>query len=226
MTVHIAPTTETAARQIERRLRKSIVELELLPGEKLSEQEIAERFGVSRQPVREALIALARAELVSVMPQRGTAVVKISGARMLQARFIRETIEVSVVRRACETGLDPVYRESLAEMIALQAAALARGDVAGFKSFDERFHELLATGAGIDLAWRVIGDIKSHLDRVCHLTLCNAAAMEPLIGQHQAILDAVVARDADAAEAAMRFHLTEILRAMPRVMAERGELFA
>ncbi|MBZ4138362.1 GntR family transcriptional regulator, partial [Escherichia fergusonii] len=74
--------------------------LELYPGVRLSEQEIAERYGVSRQPVREALIALSKQQFVEVLPQRGTMVVKISIAKMREARFLREVIESAVVRRA------------------------------------------------------------------------------------------------------------------------------
>jgi GntR family transcriptional regulator, rspAB operon transcriptional repressor len=225
MNYHIAPETGSAARQIERQLRASIISMDLPPGTRLSEIEFAEKFGVSRQPVREALIALARAELVSILPQRATTVVRISASRMMQARFIREQIEAGVVRRACETRLADTDRRILDELVRLQDDALSRDDVEGFKAADERFHHHLARAAGLEQAWQMIGDIKAHLDRVCHLTLTDAEAMRPLIGQHQAILDAVVRRDADAAETAMRFHLTEILRALPVVMAERADLF-
>ncbi len=225
MTYHIAPVTGSAARQIERQLRASIISMDLPPGTRLSEIEFAEKFGVSRQPVREALIALARAELVSILPQRGTTVVKISASRMMQARFIREQIEAGVVRRACEAQLADTDRRMLDELVRRQHDALSRDDIEGFKVADESFHHHLARAAGLELAWQMIGDIKAHLDRVCHLTLTNAEAMRPLIGQHQAILDAVVRRDADAADTAMRLHLTEILRSLPVVMAERADLF-
>lgn len=225
MNFHIAPDTGSAARQIERQLRASIVSMELPPGSRISEHELAAKFGVSRQPVREALIALAKAELVAILPQRGTVVAGISASRMMQARFIREQIEAGVARKACERPIADPERQTLQELIHQQKAALGRNDIGAFKTADERFHQGLARAAGLELAWQTIGDIKSHLDRVCHLTLTDAAAMSPLIGQHQAILDAVSAGMADQAEAAMRFHLTEILRALPAVMADRGDLF-
>lgn len=225
MNYQIAPQTGSTARQIERQLRASIISLEFLPGVRLSEIDLAEKFGVSRQPVREALIALARAELVSVMPQRGTTVVKISADRMMQARFIREQIEAGVARRASENRISEPDQRMLEELLRHQDDALARDDIDGFKQADERFHQHLARAAGLELAWQTIGDIKAHLDRACHLSLKDAAAMRPLVGQHRAILEAVLAQDADGAEAAMRFHLTEILRAFPALMAERPDFF-
>ncbi|MGL4325162.1 MAG: GntR family transcriptional regulator [Beijerinckiaceae bacterium] len=225
MNFHIVPDTGSVARQVEKQLRASIIAMDLLPGAKLSEQDIAERFGISRQPVREALISLAKAELVAILPQRGTVVVKISAARMMQAQFIREQIEAGVVRRACSQLVAITDQQTLQALIDQQSASLLAGDVAGFKLADERFHQQLADAAGVPLAWQTIGDIKSHLDRVCHLTLRDAAALTPLIAHHQAILDAIIARNADGAEAAMRFHLTEIVRALPTLMASRSDLF-
>src|SRR6187402_2376761 len=83
-------TGETTAAQVERDLRESIIRLELAPGTRLSEQEIATRMGVSRQPVREALIALGKSKLVDIRPNRGTVVVRISARQMIEARFVRE----------------------------------------------------------------------------------------------------------------------------------------
>ena len=85
-------TGETTAAQVERDLRDSIIRLELAPGTRLSEQEIATRLGVSRQPVREALIALGKSKLVDIRPNRGTVVVLISPRQMMEARFVRESI--------------------------------------------------------------------------------------------------------------------------------------
>ena len=94
-------TGASAAGRVEAELRRAIIALELPPGTRLSEQEIALKYGVSRQPVREALIALARTRLVDVQPQRGTVVVKFSVRKMMEARFVREAVEVAIVRQAC-----------------------------------------------------------------------------------------------------------------------------
>ncbi|MDE1567612.1 GntR family transcriptional regulator [Aquabacter sp. P-9] len=216
------PSSGSAAQRVEAELRRAIVTLALPPGTRLSEQEIAERAGVSRQPVREALIGLARTRLVEILPQRGTVVVKISVRKMMEARFVREAIETAVARRAAE-GFDRSARERIDDLLDLQAKAAAREDHETFQRYDEMFHATLAEGAGCGLAWEAIADIKAHMDRACHLTL--AGSMAPLVDQHRAIVTAVDAGDPDAAAAAMHAHLSEILRALPRIEAEHPDLF-
>lgn len=215
----------SAAQRIESELRRLIVALELPPGVRLSESDIAERHGVSRQPVREALIGLARTRLVEIQPQRGTVVVKISVRKMMEARFVREAIETAVVRRAC-SSFDRQSRERINDLLEMQEQAARRDDHAAFQRYDELFHIALAEGAGCPLAWEAVQDIKAHMDRVCQLTLPGPDAMLPLIEQHRTIMSAIDAKDEDNAAEAMRRHLTEILRALPQVEAEHPELFS
>lgn len=222
--LRLQSNSDSAAQQIEQALRRAIVTLELAPGMRLSENEVALRFGVSRQPAREALIALAKIGLVRVLPQSGTVVVKISARQMMQVRFTREALETAIVRRACER-FDTMIRASLDAMISAQRQAALDEDRASFERHDERFHAALAAGADAELAWRAVVDIKCHMDRVCHLTLQDRESMLNLICQHEAIISAIDAGDADAADKAMRHHLTEILRSLPRVLADRADLF-
>ncbi|MEP9376447.1 GntR family transcriptional regulator [Aquabacter sp. CN5-332] len=216
------PSHGSAAQKVEAELRRAIVSMALPPGTRLSEADIAERHGVSRQPVREALIGLARTRLVEILPQRGTVVVKISVKKMMEARFVREAIETAVARRAAFT-FDPGARNRIEDLLDLQSNAAARGDHETFQRYDEMFHMALADGASCALAWEAISDIKAHMDRACHLTL--AGSMMPLVDQHRAIMAAVDARDGDAAAEAMRVHLSEILKALPKVEAEHPDLF-
>src|SRR5258707_5299625 len=125
-------TSDSAAQQIEQALRRAIVTLELPPGKSLSENEVALRYGVSRQPAREAMIALAKIGLVRVLPQRGTVVVKISTRQMMQVRFTREALETAIVRRACER-FDPMIRASLDTLIAAQRQAAPDNDHGSFQ---------------------------------------------------------------------------------------------
>ncbi len=214
----------SAARRVELEIRKAIITLAMKPGMPLSEKEIAARYGVSRQPVREAFISLSRAGLLEIHPRRGTFVVKISLDRMLEARFIRESMEVAVVRRACQR-FDARVRTRMDFYLDVQETAAESGAHYEFQRADELFHAAIAEGAGCPSAWTVMENIKAHMDRVCHLTLPAATALPLLIDQHRAILAAIDARDADAAEAALKLHLSEILKALPAVQAEHREMF-
>ncbi|MDP9587502.1 UNVERIFIED_ORG: DNA-binding GntR family transcriptional regulator [Shinella zoogloeoides] len=217
-------TGETAAAQVERDLRESIIQLELTPGMRLSEQEIATRMGVSRQPVREALIALGKSKLVDIRPNRGTVVVRISARKMMEARFVREAIETAVARRASE-AFDSWTRHKIDTVLDRQKAAMAVHDHNAFRREDEQFHIAIAEGAGCGLAWSAISDIKAHMDRVCNLQLRHPDSMVRLIAEHEAIINAIDTRNADAAEAAMRGHLNGILADLPQIEADNPDLF-
>ncbi len=221
--IHMSGSDTTAA-QVERDLREQIIRLDLTPGARLSEQDIASRLGTSRQPVREALIALAKSKLVEIRPNRGTVVVKISARQMLEARFVREAIEVAVARRAAES-FDGWSRERIESILDRQRAACEAGDHNAFRREDELFHMVIAEGARCRLAWSAVADIKAHMDRVCNLQLRNPASMRLLLDQHRSIVTAIDARNADAAAEAMHIHLNGILSDLPRIEADHPALF-
>ncbi len=215
---------EPVALRVFRELRNAIVTMQLRPGQALSEKEIASRLGVSRQPVREAFIKLSEAGLVTVRPQRGTFVVKISARQVTDARFVREAVEIAVARRAC----DSMRPETLAELrrnLEAQRKAACGGSPDRFLALDEAFHRTLALGVGCEYAWRVVEEVKAQMDRVRYLSLPHATPLERLIEQHEAIAAAVEARDPAAAEAAVRLHLSEILTSLPLLEQGFPDLF-
>lgn len=211
-------------RQLTRALRNAIVTMQLRPGEMISEQEIATRYGVSRSPVREAFIRLGDAGLLRIRPQRGTLVVKISRMAVENARFVREAIECAVVREAAQR-VDREARALLKASLKRQSSAVAARDGAALFALDEDFHRLLAGVAGRTAAWNVLEDVKAQMDRVRYIDMAEAVPMAIVAAHHTAIAEAVIAADPDAAESAMRAHLTLILESMPRLAAAHAELF-
>lgn len=220
----LGASAEPLARRLMARLRHAIVTMEIKPGEKLSEQDLARRFGVSRQPVREAFIKLAEAGLVRVLPQRGTLVVKISLAAVEDARFVREAIECAVVREAA-LHADAESIEGLRRCLGETADALARGDGERLFALDEEFHRGLAAAAGRPRAWSVVEEQKGQMDRVRYLDLNDAIPMRTVLDQHRSIFTAVAERNARAAELAMRDHLSEILVSLPKLATRWPDLF-
>lgn len=213
-------TSEPVNQQIYRYLRKDIVTCVIHPGSLLSEKEVSARFNVSRQPVREAFIKLAEAGLVQVLPQRGTFVRKISAQRVADGRFIREAVEIAVVRRAA-LEIGPAGLMALEHNLQLQRLAAERHDSQAFLALDDEFHRLIAEGIDCLLAWETVENIKATLDRVRFLTLSEVSPPENLIHQHEEIYQALKAQDADGAEAAMRRHLQEMILTITPI-AERN----
>jgi DNA-binding GntR family transcriptional regulator len=203
-------------------LRRDIVRLALQPGQRLSENEIALRFRTSRAPVREAFIRLAEEGLIEVRPQRGSFVTRISIAAMQRARFVREAIELSVVRRAAEMGLSAGTIESVERTIVEQQAA--DDDPNAFTSADDGFHRALVEAIGIHQLWAVLEREKVQFDRVRFLSIGAATPVDVLVRQHRAILDAIRRQDPVAAEAAMREHMAEVLTATRTLLALHPDL--
>jgi DNA-binding GntR family transcriptional regulator len=216
--------TGQAARWLQEELRAAIMDLRLVPGAQLSEKQIALDYQVSRQPVREALIALAQAQLVEIRPQRGSFVRLLARDRIEEARLMREAIETAVIERACR-GFDAAIAAEIRRCLDEQELYARHGDLKRFQKADAHFHALLAWGAGLRHVDEVLGQLKLHTDRLCKLTLSGAEALPLLISQHRAIFAAVERNDAPAAKQHMHTHMTEILRHLPAVEAAHPDWF-
>ena len=205
-------------------LRQAIVQLQLRPGNLLSEAEVAKQMGLSRQPVREAFIKLSEAGLVEIRPQRGTFVVMISRREVENARFIREAVECVVVKKA---AMEASAKGLLAMrgLLVAQRGVDAEGDLNEFLRLDEAFHQAIAEMAGCEHAWRLVESLKAQMDRVRYLSMDSATPIKTLIAQHEAIVDAIADKAPDRAEAAMRVHLSEILKSLPKVVEANKEMF-
>lgn len=205
-------------------LRQAIVQLQLRPGNPLSEADIGRQLGVSRQPVREAFIKLAETGLVEIRPQRGTFVRLISMREVTNARFLREAIEVAIVRKAAAdaSAADVAVLEGL---VGEQRAVAVGGDNAAFLRLDEKFHQAIARSADCEDAWRVLEGLKAQMDRVRYLSLPEATPLATIIEQHEEIVRAVARRAPEAAEQAMRRHLSEILLSLPKLAAGHPAYF-
>lgn len=218
---HVEPVSIST--QLYRHLRSAVIRGELHPGQALSESEIARQYSTSRQPVREAFIKLAEERLVVIQPQRGTFVIKISVADVLDARFVREAIEVAVVQEAA-TSVSPAAIKQLRELIEQQKATV-HGQNEEFMALDEEFHRTIALAVGRAHAWRVIENVKAQMDRIRYLSIDDATPIMLIVDQHSRIVDGIEAGDPTAAAAAMRSHLREITVSLPNIAARFPDLF-
>ncbi|MBB3772709.1 DNA-binding GntR family transcriptional regulator [Angulomicrobium tetraedrale] len=203
-------------------LRGAIIDNDLSPGARISETEIAQHYGVSRQPVREAFIKLANEGLLEIRPQRGTFVAKISRPAVMDARFVREAVEADIVKLLAQAP-EPALIADLRDQLVRQRQIIG-GSARDFMEADEAFHHTLAAGAGKENAWRVIVEMKAQMDRVRFLSSMHFSVAR-LVDQHTQLVDAIAAGDAVGAEQAIRFHLRGILQDLPIIEQEHPEYF-
>ncbi|MDR6772118.1 GntR family transcriptional regulator [Azospirillum sp. BE72] len=199
----------TAADAIHRDLRAEIVSLRRKPGDPIAEKQIAEAYGVSRTPVREAVLRLADEGLIEIFPQSGTFVARIPLEALPEAGVIRKVLERATVRFAAE-------RASRSQIAALRACLEqqrevdAAGDANGFHQADETFHALITEMAGYPGFWTIIQQAKVQLDRCRRLTLPVPGRMRTVIAEHEAIVEAIAAHDPDRAERSLILHLDNL----------------
>ena len=134
----------TAQPQAAGALRQAILTGTLPPGTRLSEQEIADAIGTSRQPVREAFLRLSGEGLLDIRPQRGTFVSKIDALEVLDARFVREAVEADLIRLACLNAT----REDITLLRGFVSDQATAPNPADFMALDESFHRAIAQIAG------------------------------------------------------------------------------
>lgn len=204
-------------------LHRQILRLELPPGTKLSEFDVARALDVSRQPVRDAFYRLSKLGFLTIRPQRATVVSAISERSVMQARFIRMAIEAETARLACQTFTEADFT-AIESIIHAQAHAVAAGDASAFHDLDDAFHREICERAGTGFAWETAREMKSHMDRVRFLSLPFAS--ERAFEEHKDILAALRSRDQERAAQTVRVHLTRILDQIVRIRAENAAYFA
>ncbi|MBO6885104.1 MAG: GntR family transcriptional regulator [Marivita sp.] len=217
------PVQPTIADQVFKVLHDRILSLELPPETKISEAEVSAKMGVSRQPVREAFRRLANLGFLQIRPQSGTTVSLISEEAVLRARFIRLALELQTCRTVCGVISDDGLR-ALSSLIDQQKQAIADTNRTLFHALDDAFHREICVQAGVGYVWDVISENKGHMDRVRMLTL-DTSSQNHALNEHIAILNAVTARNADAAAAAIDKHLSRILVQIELIKAENHNWF-
>ncbi|MBP1857580.1 GntR family transcriptional regulator [Rhizobium herbae] len=200
----------TAGSAIYERLHSAIVSLQMPPGMPLQEKRIAEEFGVSRTPVREALLRLAEAGLVDIFPQSGTFVSLVPVAAIPEAVVIRKSLEGTTVETATAIAA-PADIARLDAIIARQRVHAAHNETSLFHEQDEAFHEAIAGIAGYPGIWSILKTVKIQIDRARRLTLPALGRMESVIEEHVTIRNAIAAHDVEGARAAMMHHLSAVI---------------
>jgi len=206
-------------------LRAELVSLERLPGEPISEAELAKSYGFSRTPVREAVRKLADEGLIEIFPQSGTFAARIPLAALPETIVIRKALEETSARLAAERGQRSQIIALLAQLERQREASRA-GDRNAFHHADEAFHGAIAEAAGYRGIWTLVEQVKVHVDRYRRLTLPQEGRMTRAIREHAAIAAAIESRDGARAAQAMGLHLDGLLADIPSIRRLNPDYFA
>jgi DNA-binding GntR family transcriptional regulator len=205
-------------------LRHAILSLDYRPGEILRKPEICEALGVSRSPVADAVARLQTEGLVDVVPQAGTFVARFSMQEIREGAFLREAIELAAVERVAGIITDDQLT-LLRRNLTVQVALVADADIAGFYAMDAEMHELLLSFTGFPRLAQVSETAWAHVNRARQLILPVPGRIQATLAEHQAILAALEARDPDAARAAVRSHLRQLITYLEPLERDRPDLF-
>ncbi|MEZ5797621.1 MAG: GntR family transcriptional regulator [Paracoccaceae bacterium] len=222
--VHVGVPQSAAGRALDA-LRQRIIGLNLPPDTVLSRSELAAEYSVSQTPLREALQKLESEGLVDIYPQSRTVVTRIDPAQIREAHFLRLAVETEVMRRLAETA-DPALISRLKTLLALQEALAGnRAELPAFQELDELFHQTMMVAAGQPGLYALLRSRSGHLNRLRRLDLPGEGKIRHILEGHRAIVAALEAHDPEAAQAALRHHLSQTLGRLDVLRQEHPEFF-
>lgn len=199
-------------------IRKKIIYSELEPGAKISEKELEKTLNIGRTPIREALIQLRNQELVYTIPQSGTYISKIDLKSASNARYVRETLERSILAE-CSAKIDEKGKKALEAILLETENATARRGISDFFQLDSAFHRTCFEIAGREEVWTWIEDHATHFDRFRWLRLeVTELDWQKVADEHQALYDAIVSHDLDELAFLITLHLHMAIDEQEQVM--------
>lgn len=207
-----------------KQLHDDINSLRILPGTKLSEVEVAKRFGVSRQPVRDAINRLYHQDLVVIQPQKATKVRGFSLERINRARFVRLAVELEVIQRACTLWND-TCAATLQHNLDQQQKAISKQQGDQFHQIDSEFHTLICELSGCESVIATIRECRQKTDRLCVLSLDHYSDIETIFADHKALADALSRRSIEDATSLIRKHLSRLDTTIAAVHKAHAEYF-
>lgn len=202
--------------QVFRQLEKAILDGELVPGTSLTEVKLSQELGVSRTPIREALMQLELEGLVKTTHNKGAVVVGVSSADVNDIYLIRTRIEGLAARRAAE-NITPQELADLREIVELQEFYVGRGDNLQVGNLDQRFHEIVYESSRSRPLKQMLTMFHNSIQKA-RATSVRRGRAAASTQEHRAILTALENHDGDAAERLMGVHVENARRSFFELM--------
>lgn len=195
-------------------LRHSITNLLYKPGQELDINALAEQMGVSRSPVRDALLRLASDKLVDIFPQKGTRVSLLNKEILRQERFMRLSLELGVLDECMKTLSDSTKREifitKMQGTLVAQHASLLDNDTINFLRLDDKLHHLLYTQAGCEWVWETVSAHTGNDHRIRILSYSTNEIPRLVETEHEQIINAIKENDRDKLIELEKAHLSRL----------------
>lgn len=207
-----------------RMLKENIINLELAPGSAISENELAAELGLSRTPVREALIELSKVKIVDVQPQKKSLVSFIDYDMVEESRFMRNQLECAVAELACGMASAEDI-ERLSENVKLQNFYLESGSSEQLMRLDNQFHQTLFEIAQKPQVFAMIQNFSIHFDRVRRMALDSVKDLK-IVQDHAAITIAIRENRPQEAHELMEKHLSRYKVDAAAVRSKYPQYFA
>ncbi len=212
------------AQRVYQAIKQAILSLDFPPGATLRKAPICERLGVSRAPVTEAIARLATEGLVDVVPQSGTRVSYFSMPEIREGMFLREALELATVAKVARDLTDDQAKK-LNRNMRLQELLIEDEDIPGFYQADEEFHALLMEFTGFKRLSDVAQTVSLQVSRARMLLLPTPGRIAETLEEHRAIHAAILDRNEQDAQTAMRRHLGQLMPRIEVLTQEQPHLF-
>lgn len=191
---------------------KKIINAEYEPGQKISEKKIEKDIDIGRTPVREALLQLRQENLINVIPQSGTYISKIDMKEVLDARFVRASVEQRIMRNATTVRFTQEQINHFDQILSKQYLIMREDNFTKFLTIDDEFHRYFYVITYHLRIWNWLKRINVQFDRFRFLRLkVEGLSWVSLIDEHKAILNAVRERDINEVERLTANHMHRML---------------
>lgn len=192
------------------RLKDAIQHADLTPGQPLSETQLSKLLGISRTPIREAIQQLSQEGLLRVIPGRAVTVASRSVQDVLNAVHLRSLLEPELARLVA-LSISPVQEEILEQSLHDMEKAIRDDDPASWSKANTRYHEILSDACPNPLLGELVLQMCNRVHHLANIdSQTNPARLEVCTEEHKRIVSAIIARDAQSAEQAMRDHIHEL----------------
>lgn len=204
-------------------LRKAILTGELKPGERLMEIHLADRLGVSRTPVREAIRKLELEGLVTMIPRRGAEVAQITEKSMSDVLEIRRALDALCAELACDR-ITPEELENLGLACDSFEAAVQTADTKKIAQADVSLHDIIVRATGNQRLIQLVNNLSEQMYRYRFEYIKDSSQHETLVAEHRIIYQSIVEKDKKTAAEAARTHIdNQKLAIIRRIRMDRGQ---